>query len=326
MSAASTALSARRSARAPQKLLAVLAISIAAGLSACGGDEPDAQEVLDRAFSEPIESADVSLSADFQLEGSEEAAEPIRMQLSGPFRSGGTDKIPSFDFDVALQGAGGEVPPIGLLSTGDNVFLEVQGVAYELGQDVVAEQNRRLARRAQDAPGLGALGVDPREWIVDAEAEEETEVAGTPTTHVSASVDVPALIADLDEAAQQATAVGAGPAPTLTEEEQALLEEAVQNPTFDLFAGEDDGKIRRLAAALGFEVPEDSRAALGGASGGTLSFSIELANVDGEQEITAPEDPRPLADLAQQLGGLGGILGGPEAPGGAPEGDAAPAP
>ena len=315
-----TAPSALLSRRHLTPLFALLAIAVASSLSACGGDDPDAQEVIDTAFSEPIESADVTLSADLAFEGSEELPEPIRAQVSGPFRSGGSEEIPSFDFDLALQGAGAELPPIGVISTGDNIFIELQGVPYEVGEDVVAEQNSQLSQESGQAPGLGTLGVDPRDWIVDAEAEEGTEVAGTPTTHVSASVDVPALVTDLNEAAQQATAVGAAPAPTLTEEEQAQLEEAVQDPTFDLFTGEDDGKVRRLVGALGFEVPEEGQDDLGGATSGTVSVSMELANVDGDQEIATPEDPQPLADLAQQLGGLGGILGDPQAPGVQPPG------
>jgi hypothetical protein len=315
-------VTARRPDITLMRLLALTAIVLTAVLAACGGVDEDAQEVIDRAFAEPIESADVSLSADLSFEGSEQLAEPIRVQVSGPFRSGGSEQIPSFDFDVALQGAGGQVPPIGLVSTGDNVFIEVQGVAYEVGEDVVAEQNRQLAKQSEDAPGLGALGVDPRDWIVDATVEDETDVAGEPTTHVSAAVDIPALVGDLNEAAQQATAIGAGPAPELTDEQVAQFEEAVEDPTFDLFASEEDGGLRRLATAVGFEVPQDSQAGLGGATGGTVSFSLEFANVDGDQQIAAPDDPQPLADLAQQLGGLGGILG--EAPeGAAPQGGGA---
>jgi hypothetical protein len=297
-------------------LLALLATMLVGGVAACGDDDDeDAQAVIDRAFSEPIDSGDVSLSADLAFEGSEQLSEPFRVQVSGPFQSNGPEQIPSFDFDVALQGGGAEVPPLGVISTGDNVFIEVQGTAYEVGEDVVAEQNRQLAQQPAEESGLGALGVDPREWIVDAQVEGDADVAGEPTTHVSAGVDVPALVGDLNAAAQQASEVGAGPAPELTEEQQAQIEEALEDPTFDVFAGEEDGRLRRLTTTLGFQVPETAQAGLGGATGGTLTFSMELANVDGDQEIEAPDDAQPLEDLAQQLGGLGGVLGEQQAPG-----------
>ncbi len=298
-------------------LLVLLAIALVGAVAACGGDDDaDAQAVIDSAFSEPIESGDVSLSVDLAFEGSEQLSEPFRVQVSGPFQSNGPERIPSFDFDVALQGGGAEVPPLGVISTGDNVFIEVQGTAYEVGEDVVAEQNRQLAQQPTEESGLAALGVDPREWIVDAEVEGDAEVAGEPTTHVSAAVDVPALVGDLNAAAQGASEVGAGPAPELTEEQQAQIEEALEDPTFDVFAGEEDGRLRRLTTTVGFQVPESAQAGLGGATGGTLTFSLELANVDGEQQIEAPEDAQPLEDLAQQLGGLGGVLGEQPTPGG----------
>lgn len=301
-------MSPRATIRFMTLLLALGAIGT--GISACGEGEQDAQAVIDRAFSEPVESADVTLELELALEGSEDFSEPVRLQLSGPFRSGDDAEIPSFDFDVALQGGGSEVPPLGVTSTGENVFVEVQGVAYEVGEDVIADLNRQLGQDSgETGRGLGALGVDPREWLEATEVEEGVDVAGTSTTHVSATVDVPTMVADLNEAAAQAEDVGGGPAPTLSEEERATLEDAIEDATFDVFAGEDDGKLRRLAAALTFAVPEESQGDAGGITSGSVSFSLELANVDGDQEIAAPEEARPLTDLLEQLGGLGGVLG-----------------
>jgi hypothetical protein len=63
---------------------------------------------------------------------------------------------------------------------------------------------------------------------------------------------------------------------------------------------------------------------VGGLEGGTISFSIEFANVGSPQPIEAPQDARPISELTQQLQGLiGGALGTPQAGGG---GTAAPAP
>ena len=47
----------------------------------------------------------------------------------------------------------------------------------------------------------------------------------------------------------------------------------------------------------------------GALSSGSVSVSLEFADVGGDQEITAPEDPRPIADLLQQVAGLSGVLG-----------------
>jgi hypothetical protein len=310
----------------PRTLLTtVLALLAAAGsilaLTACGSTEEEARETIDTAFSEPIDSADLALNLDIEAEGSEELSEPVRVQLTGPFQNNGPDQIPSFDFDVSLQAPGAEaVPPFGLTSTGDNVFVELQGTAYEVGEDIVAQQNQQLAQQSEESQSLSAFGIDPQNWVVEPTVEDDEEIAGAETTHVSAAIDVPALLEDLNEAVGRAAELsgGAAPATELPEETRAQIEEAVENPTFDVFAGKDDGKLRRLDTELTFTVPEEEQAAAAGATGGTVAFSLELADVDGEQEIVAPANPRPLSDLAAQLGGLGGLLGGSTAPGTTP--------
>jgi hypothetical protein len=307
-------------------LLTALTLLTAAGaslgMSACGSTEEDARETIDTAFSEPIESADVTVNVDVEAEGSEELSEPVRVQLTGPFQNNGPEQIPSFDFDVSLQAPGAEaVPPFGITSTGDNVFIELQGTAYELGEEIVAQQNQQLAQRSEESQDPAAFGIDPQDWVVEPTVEDDEEIAGVEATHVSAAVDIPALLDDLNEAIGQAAELsGAGaPAAELPEETQAQIEEAVENPTFDVFAGKDDGKLRRLDTALTFTIPEGEQVAAGGATGGTVSLSVELADVDGEQEIVAPPNPRPLSDLATQFGGLGGLFGSPALPGATPE-------
>jgi hypothetical protein len=57
-------------------------------------------------------------------------------------------------------------------------------------------------------------------------------------------------------------------------------------------------------------VPKNQQAQLGGLTGGTVSFSIEFADVGKPQTITAPTSSKPLSELTSQLGGLGGVLGG----------------
>jgi hypothetical protein len=68
--------------------------------------------------------------------------------------------------------------------------------------------------------------------------------------------------------------------------------------------------IRRLSADLSFSVPSDKQAQLGGLKSGTLSFSIEFADVGKPQSISAPANAKPLSQLTSQLGGLGSVLGG----------------
>jgi hypothetical protein len=73
-----------------------------------------------------------------------------------------------------------------------------------------------------------------------------------------------------------------------------------------------------VSGRVEFEIPKRSRAGLGGLDGGSIVFSVELRDVNGDQEIEAPAKARPLSDLTDSLG-AGGLLGGggeePQAPG-----------
>ena len=74
--------------------------------------------------------------------------------------------------------------------------------------------------------------------------------------------------------------------------------------------GKDDDIIRRVAGKIEFDVPEESRESLGGIQSGAIEFEVEFSDVNGDQEIEAPANARPISDLTTSLGG-GGALPGP---------------
>ena len=73
--------------------------------------------------------------------------------------------------------------------------------------------------------------------------------------------------------------------------------------------GEDDDIIRRVAGKIEFDVPEESRASLGGIQSGAIEVQVEFSDVNGDQQIEAPAHARPISDLTTSLGG-GGTLPG----------------
>jgi hypothetical protein len=111
-------------------------------------------------------------------------------------------------------------------------------------------------------------------------------------------------------------AAGQAPPPRLSEADIRELTEAVEDPSFDIYVGKADDIIRRVSGRIEFEIPKRSRAGLGGLDGGSIVFSIEFRDVNGDQEIEAPASARPLSDLTESLGagGLPGGLGGGEEP------------
>ncbi len=300
--------------------LALLAVS--ALVAACAGDDGggaveeqrDAQALLDRAFRTPVASADLSIDAQLELEGVEGFDSPIRLEASGPYVSR-ERTLPLLDLDVAfgVQDAGQAIEA-GFLSTGDRAFLEFAGEFYEQPADDVARANRELRRRraARTGSSLRALGLDPRAWVVDARDEGTEDVGGVRTDHVSARLDVLALLADLNRFVERSGgALGRDDAQgaPLPEVELEMLAGVFESTRFDVYVGARDGRIRRVSANVELVVPEDQRERFSGVERGSLRMSVELADVNGDQRVEAPAGARPIADLATQLGGIGALGG-----------------
>ena len=289
----------------------LLAALTAAFLSACGGgDSGNVKDTLDKAFSTPIKSARIDLEVTLKLDGIKELKGPVKLSVQGPYESGGSKTIPKADWDIAASAAGQNFTA-GFISTGDNAWVGFQGQNYEIGKEAVAQINTQIAQAAgkNDSKGLSEFGIDPRHWLKDAKDEGSEKVAGADTNHVSATLDVSRFLDDLNKIVQKAGGT-TGASAQITPAQKKQIEEIVKNPRFDVYAGKDDNVIRRLSADLSFTVPSDKQAQVGGLKSGTLSFSIEFADVGKPQTISAPESAKPLSELTSQLGGLGSILGG----------------
>ena len=174
-------------------------------------------------------------------------------------------------------GGAGQSFNAGIVSTGAAGFLKVQGAAYEVPAQVFTQIQQGYARaqtqRASegDRQGLAALGIDPRQWLRNAEIKGDEDVAGTATTHVAAGVDIPRLIQDVNQSLQEARSRGLGQAgqipPSITPEQQRQIAQAIRNVTFDFWTGKDDKIVRRLAVRLAFQVPAAERAQAGASAG-----------------------------------------------------------
>lgn len=305
--------------------LPILLVLVGAlALASCGeGSSEDAKATLDKAFSTPIGSADVSLDIEVKLDGVEQLKDPIRLKLTGPYKTNGGKKLPSFDWDLSLQ-AGGQTFSAGAVSSGDNAWVLFQDQAYEVGEDLVKQANEQLAKGDKgDNKTFADFGIDPRSWLKDPEEEGEEDVAGVKTTHISSGLDVGKLLEDINKAIGEAGNQLGGQTPSkLTEEQKNAVEDVIEDPSFDVYVGKEDDKVRRLSGRLEFSVPEKDRQAASGLEGGSLTFEIEFANVGSAKPIQPPENAKPIAELGEALEGLGlGGLGGVNPPSSQGEGE-----
>jgi hypothetical protein len=133
---------------------------------------------------------------------------------------------------------------------------------------------------------------------------------------VSGKLDVSHLVQDFNNFVKRSGgaiggATGQAPRP-LTKSQMDKVSDVVKDPSFDVYVAKEDNTIRRISGHLELDVPKEDRNSVGGIEGGSLSFTVEFANVNGNQRIVAPARARPLSELTQSLGttALGGSGGG----------------
>jgi hypothetical protein len=315
-----------------RRLLTLLltAFLLVFGLAACGGDDgggEDPQALLKETFGpgKPIRSGKLDLAIDLDLKGVPNLTGPVKLALRGPFQTNGARKLPNFDFDLAVN-AGGRNFTAGAVSTGEAGFLTIENQAFDIGDELFESfrkgyeeaQQRSAKDDGQEAPSLQALGIDPMRWLRDPKSEGTEDVGGTKSTHISATLDVPRFVEDLNQLLEkgrglQVEGAGAVPEP-LTDEQRKQLEAAIKGAQVDVWTGEEDRTLRRLRLDVQLDVPESARSGVGGLTGGRIAFNLGFADLNEDQQIAAPEDPRPIGELTAALEALGG--GGAGAQGG----------
>ncbi len=279
--------------------LAALSALLASGCGGTANAESDPQALLEETFSGEggVDSGvlDLALSASSKRPG----GGSLTAALAGPFETRGPEQPPLTDLQVSLKAlGGGEDIDIdgGLTITEDAAFVSFGGQSYAVDDATFAtfaeEFANSSADREQGAGGgtlLEQFGIEPSEWLTDVSNEGIEEIGGVETVHISGSPDVARIIADVVALDPTGDALG-----TLGAEQ---LADSVGAASIDLYTGADDKILRRLDLAIAFT----DTAASGGEL--DLTLSIGLADVNQEQTIEAPPDPRPLGELIP--GGLG---------------------
>ena len=285
--------------------LSVLAIvALLAGCGGGGGSSEDAKDAVSKAFSNAPKSGNLSLALTAKVDGVQQLSDPIEVKLSGPFQSNGGKKLPSLDWKANFTG-GGQTFSGGFISTGDNAYVSFQGSNYEIGKEQVAQINQQLASQTEGKT-LKDFGIDPQNWLTDPSTEGDEDVNGVSTTHVTAGVDVGKMLTDLNKTVQQAGGAMGQSTQQITPQQIDQFKQVVKDPKMDVYVGKDDDILRRLKVSVDFEIPEDQRSQFQGATGGNLTFSLDLSNVGEPQTINAPPNPKPLSELQGALGGLAG--------------------
>lgn len=290
-----------------------------------GGSGQDTSKLLSDTFGteKPIDSGRLSLLVDVAADGISGLPSPLRISLAGPFQGARNKAGPKFDFDLGLKTRDGSVT-IGAISTGDKSWLKIGTRAFTLPTtafDGLVSDGASGDKNAPAAVNLSSFGVDPRRWLRDVRDLGVEDLRGERVVHLRGDVDPDPLIADLDKLIGRAGGVGGsgatGRAADITDAQRQQLVDAVTGADVDIWTGEKDHKLRRIAVNVKLDTPTQKS--------GTIRLDLAVSQLNREQAIGPPANPRPISELTAGLAALGAQSAGGGATGGASSGGGAAA-
>jgi hypothetical protein len=285
----------------------ILLLGCALLVAGCGSSKDESVDGLLKdtfAGGKSVKSGRLAVQLDANLQGVKSLKGPVRLKLDGPFQSTGKAELPKFDFTLAIT-SNGQTFTAGGTSLGDKGFVSFQSQAYSVSDKLFQQfkqgylQAQSQSKKKSSAPTLGSLGIDPRRWLTGARKAGETDVEGAKTVHVTAGVNTARLLADVNRVLARASSVtGANKnVPTsITPAQQKQIEDAVQNARVDVYTGKDDHALRKLDVGVTLKKS-------GTLQGGTLNFTLTIADLNEDQTIVAPKNAQPLDQLLAQLQG-----------------------
>jgi hypothetical protein len=273
----------------------LVALALAAAGCGDGGDEEAATGLLKRGFATDVDTGVLTLEAEVELEGLESVKGPLRLELEGPFRAAPSPtEMPDLDMEFRASGSG-ESYEGRVIVTRENAWVEFGGATYEVGEELWGRLIEAFEQADPNAPkSLREAGLDPLDWVEDAETGGDEEVGGDPATKVSASLDLERMLRDYNE-------IVTDPDERIPESALRQLDEVVDEVEFEAWIGEDD-VWRRIRAETEFEVPEDERDSAAGLERGRVALELELDEPNEPVEIEGPAEARTIDELLQRLG------------------------
>jgi hypothetical protein len=290
----------------------LIAIVAALLLTACGGSSGDPTTLLKQTFSgsHKVNSGKLAIVLTVNPSGSSTLKNPITLSFGGPFQSLGTGKLPQSNFNVSLS-SGTSSGSIGILSTGTAGYVTFQGQSYQLPASSFRKLESSFSQIAS-SPGssggsnvLSKLGIQPLHWLQNPTVVGTENVGGTSTTHIRAQINVAALLADFNTFLSRASSLGISGASSfphgISSASQSRIATEVKRPRFDVWTGTSDKTLRKLQISLALPVTGQISTLLGGLSSADIGLSMEYADLNQPQSITAPTSVQPYSQFQVKL-------------------------
>jgi len=264
----------------------IAAVSCALLLGACGGDETAPAGPLEETAQRLGEIRSGDLDLRMTTSTGDEGASEAGFELTGSFELPAEGGLPVADVDYTQIGGDAETS-IGYIATGEQIYVEVEGQAYELAP----EQVERF-RGPPESDGAGLSSLELETWVKNPQVSEGA--AGVEV--ITGELDVVTALNDLFALAEE---LGAGDVPQIEGEDVARLQEAVESATIEVQTGAEDRLLRSIVMDVDLVSPlaETLDPSLAGTLGVGFSFELAISNANGDIEVEAPPDALPITDL-----------------------------
>lgn len=282
--------------------------------TAAGTNSPAALALLRDTFSgsHTMRSANLVAQLSATLQGIPSASGPILLKLSGPFDRLDPKLPPKFDFALSVA-LGGKAFKAGIVTDGSGLVIKIKDDAYAVPDSLY----QRFAQGSTSKSGSGSssnplseLGIQPLKLIKNATVAGDEQIAGEPTSHVTAQLDVAGLLDTISGLLSKVPKLGVGTTQLpqgITASQRAAVTSAIKTATIDVCSGKTDHALRKLDISTLVVPPAGSAGPLQQAD---LKLQVQFSDINEPQSVTLPTDTKPLAQLQQQIQGLLSGLGG----------------
>ena len=293
-----------------QRLLPILAVGVVALAAAVlvtrglGGDSSaSAQQVLDRALESEPKSGALNVRFTFAVDAGDEKTTAVDNVVSGVGADNGAGKPPKERFRHTERVNGRAPVFYEELSTGEQGFIRVDRQWYQLSP----AQSQRVFESGESETVVEGMGFDPRQWMRDPELEStNARVGGVEANHVHGTVDAETVLNELG-------VYTANPGNARAQQFVEVLRRSPKSGTMDLYAGKEDGIIRKLSVTTTANASDNTPPMRA-----TLTFAFGLDKVNEPVEVEAPKGALPssaIADIPRaKLGSAADEVFGPSKP------------
>jgi hypothetical protein len=265
-------------------------------MAACGGDQTPGEKALSQTQSrlEDVHSGTLDMTF-LASPATAPAGRGLGFSLRGPFAVASEEgRLPVARL-AYTRITGSRRRTTTFISTGRAAFVNLDGVAYRLDADQVADL------RAGDAGGGGLEGLDLEDWIDEPRVAAAGTRDGVALQRITGKVDaVKALNGVVGLAHEYGASNEDAPEP-LEGEGADRVRAAVTSSHAELLVGRDDHLLRRFSLVIGLAPGAQPRlrAALGRFAGVRLSFAVGVSRPNAAVSVRAPADARPASEIPE---------------------------